>query len=182
MCSFTSVFLLAHPVAGVELTDSEERPCAMRIRKLGGIGMAALALANAGMVTFAQQGRTAEKDDHKAQSEAMQTCAKACAICQRACDSCVAHCSHQSAEGKKGHLTTLACCQDCATCCTAAAQICSRGGPCCAMICECCTKACDHCATACEKFPDDKHMKPSAEECRKCETACKTMVKHVATR
>src|ERR1700722_5198690 len=140
----------------------------MKTRMFGGLGVVALALAIVGLIAFAQQGLTAEKEDHTERREAMLACAKACSDCQRACDSCATHCSHQLAEGKNRHLTTLACCQDFATCCTAAAQICSRDGPCCAMICECCTKACDHCASACEKFPDDKHMKACAEECRKC--------------
>jgi hypothetical protein len=38
------------------------------------------------------------------------------------------------------------------------------------------------CAKACEAFPDDKHMKACAEECRKCEKACKAMVKHMPSR
>src|SRR4051812_14420218 len=190
MCSSASAFLLAVPVTCCEGTflspgarwQFTVRNASMITRKFGGIGVVALSLAVAGLVAFVQQGRTAEKGDHKDNPEAMQACAKACSVCQRACDGCATHCSQQLAEGKKGHLTTLACCQDCATCCAAAAQICSRGGPCCAMICECCTKACNHCATACEKFPDDKHMKLCAEECRKCEMACKEMVKQLASR
>jgi hypothetical protein len=43
-------------------------------------------------------------------------------------------------------------------------------------------KACSRCGKACEKFPDDKHMKSCAEECRKCETACKAMVKQMASK
>ena len=39
--------------------------------------------------------------------------------------------------------------------------------------------ACDRCAKECEKFPQDQHMAACAEECRKCEKACKAMLPHV---
>ena len=64
----------------------------------------------------------------------------------------------------------------------AAAQIVSRSGPHSVLICECCAKACDQCATVCEKVPDDKHMKSCAEECRRCEKACRAMIKHRASK
>jgi hypothetical protein len=93
---------------------------------------------------------------------------------------CATHCAHRLHEGRKEHLTTLMTCQDCATVCSAAAQIVARGGPHSGPICECCAKVCDLCGTACEKFPDDEHMKACADECRKCEKACKAMDKHMA--
>jgi len=152
----------------------------MKTPKFGGIGGLGFALAIIGVVVFAPQGRAQEKKgDHMEHSEMMQACAKACSDCQRACDLCGTHCAHLLTEGKKEHLATLRSCQDCATVCTAAAQIVARGGPVSVLICECCAKACDTCGTACERFPDDKHMKACAEECRKCEKSCQMMVKHM---
>jgi hypothetical protein len=152
----------------------------MNTRKVGGIGLAALALAIGGLVALAQPGQSQEKNvAHSEHDKMMQACAKACSDCQRACDTCATHCAHLLHEGKKEHLTTVMSCQDCATVCAAAAQIVSRGGPHSVLICECCAKACDQCGAACEKFPDDKHMQACAEECRKCEKACKAMVKHM---
>ena len=117
------------------------------------------------MFLFAGTGNVAVAAEHDA---AYQACAKACNDCQRACDACTTHCAKLVADGKKEHLTTLKECQDCATCCSACAQVCARGGPQTALMSECCAKCCDQCAKACEKFPDDKHMKACAEECRKC--------------
>ena len=155
----------------------------MNTRKFAGIGVAALALAIGGVVAFAQTGQTQEKKvAHTEHDGMMQACAKACSDCQRACDSCATHCTHSLHEGKKEHLTTVMSCQDCATVCVAAAQIVSRGGPHSVLICECCEKACDQCGTACEKFPDDKHMKSCAEECRRCEKACLAMIKHMGSK
>ena len=152
----------------------------MNSRKFGGIGVA-LVLAIGGIAAFAQPGRTQEKKvGHAEHDEMMQTCAKACSDCQRACDSCATHCAHLLREGTKEHLATVMSCQDCATVCVAAAQIVARGGPQSVLICECCAKACDQCGALCEKFPDDKHMKACAEECRKCEKACRAMAKHMA--
>ena len=37
-------------------------------------------------------------------------------------------------------------------------------------------------AEECEKFPDDRHMKACAEECRKCAKECRDMVKNLAAR
>ena len=154
----------------------------MNTRTFCGIAAVALALAIGGMVA-AQQGQTPEsKVAHMEHNEATQACAKACSDCQRACDTCATHCAYLTAEGKKEHLTTLMTCQDCATVCAAAAQIVSRAGPHSVLITECCARACDQCATACEKFSDDKHMTACAEECRKCEKACRAMVKHMASK
>ena len=150
----------------------------MNIRKFGGLGLVALALAIVGLVAFAQPGQTQEKKDEH--SKAMQACAKACSDCQRVCDSTATHCARLLAEGKKEHLKALRHTQDCATCCAATAQVCARGGPQSVPFLECCVKSCDLCAKACEAFPDDKHMKSCAEECRKCETMCKAMVKSMS--
>jgi len=160
-----------------------ERNFVMQNRMFGGIGLAAMALAVVGIVSFAQPGQTQEKKaDHLEQHAIMKSCAKACSDCQRACDACTAHCTHMLHEGKKEHLTTLTTCQDCATVCSAAAQIVARGGPFSSTICTACAEACSACAKECEKFPADKHMKTCAEECRACETACKAMVKHISTK
>lgn len=155
----------------------------MKTRKVAGIGVAALALAVGGMVLFARQGQSDEKKiAHSEHDEMLQACAKACSDCQRACDTCSTHCSHLLSEGKKEHLATLMSCADCATVCVAASRIVARGGPQSTLICECCAKACDQCAAACEKFPDDKHMKACAEECRRCEKSCRAMLKHTGTK
>jgi hypothetical protein len=127
------------------------------------------------MILFtAGTGTVVGDDKHAASYEA---CAKACNECQRVCDTCATHCATLLAEGKKEHLTTLKECQDCATCCSACAQVCARGGPHAALM---SAKCCDQCAKACEKFPDDKHMKACAEECRKCQKACEAMAKHAS--
>jgi hypothetical protein len=153
----------------------------MNMRKFGGFGLAALALAIASLVMFAQRGQTQEKETpHMEHSKMMLACAKACSDCQRACDSCATHCTLLLAEGKKEHMKSLRSCQDCATICAASSQIVARNGPTSVLMCECCAKACDLCGKSCEAFPEDKHMKSCAEECRRCETACKAMVKHMA--
>ncbi len=143
--------------------------------------MAALVLTIGGLAAFSQPAQTQEKEVvHMEHDKMLEACAKACSDCQRACDSCATHCTHLLFEGKKEHLATAMSCQDCATVCAAAAQIVARGGPQSVLICECCAKACDQCGAACEKFPDDKHMKACATECRKCEKACRAMVKRMA--
>ncbi len=119
--------------------------------------------------------------DHGKHHAALLKCAQACANCQLACDECATHCAKELAAGNKEHLATLMSCQDCATVCSAAAQIVARGGPFSALICEPCAKACADCAVQCEKFPGDQHMKQCAEECRKCEKACREMLKHLAS-
>ena len=155
----------------------------MKTRKCCGMGVVALALAIVGLVAFTQQGQTQEKKtDHMEHNEMMQACAKVCSDCQRACDTCTTHCAHMLLEGKKEHLASLATCQDCGTVCTAAAQIVARGGPFSKTICTACAEACSSCAKECEKFPDDKQMKMCGEECRKCETSCKAMLKHMPTK
>jgi hypothetical protein len=118
-------------------------------------------------------------DDKHPHMGAHDECAKACSDCQRACDSCAHHCGEMVASGKKDHLRTLHTCSDCANFCAAAAQIVARQGPMSGIICEACAKACNLCGAACEKFPDDEHMKLCALECRKCEKACKEMLKHI---
>lgn len=144
-------------------------------REFGIAGLSAVALA-ALEAEVAAQDKPAS--GHHAHAEMFEACAKACSDCQRECDACATHCAHQLESGKKGHLTTLMTCRDCADICAAAAQIVARGGPFAGTICTACVKACNDCAAACEKFPDDKHMKECAEECRKCEKACKAMLTH----
>lgn len=146
-------------------------------REFGITGLSAVALAALEGNLFAQAPQAAAP--HHMEHDAMlQACAKACSDCQRACDMCATHCAHQLAEGKKEHLATLATCRDCADFCATAAQIVARGGPFAALICQSCAEACARCAIECEKFPNDEHMKLCAQECRKCEKACKDMVQH----
>lgn len=155
-------------------------------RKRGMVGMALVALLAFG-VAIAQQPKKPKAKasdnppaghEHMEHNEALQACAKACSDCQRMCDMCSTHCGHQLAEGKKEHVTTLMTCQDCADICAAASQVTARGGPFSGIICESCADACGACAKECEKFPDDEHMTACAKECRKCEKACREMLKH----
>ncbi len=118
-------------------------------------------------------------DMHHEHDSMMQDCAKACGDCQRACDQCATHCAHKLGEGMKEHATTLATCRDCATICSACAEICARGGPFANWIVDACAKACADCGAACEKFPSDDHMKRCAEECRRCEKTCRSMMNHL---
>jgi hypothetical protein len=159
---------------------------------LGGAALALTGLAHAQQSKFQDSKRVevrrgginapgdtkADLEKHKMHGEHMLACAKACSDCQRECDTCAAHCAHKIAEGKKEHLTTLKTCQDCADFCVAASQIVARGGPFAMLICAPCAEACAACGKECEKFPDDEHMKRCAAECRKCEKACREMLKH----
>lgn len=134
------------------------------------------ALQNAVLAQAPGAAGTRPADAHH--NEMMEACAKACSDCQRECESCATHCARQLEAGKKDHAKTLATCLDCASFCVAAASIVARSGPFSALICKACVDACAMCAKECEKFPDDKHMKECAAECRKCEKACKEMVAH----
>ena len=40
-------------------------------------------------------------------------------------------------------------------------------------------EACGRCGEACQAHPEDAHMKECAEECRKCEKACREMLKQM---
>jgi hypothetical protein len=120
-----------------------------------------------------------DKGKQNPHAQHFMECAKACNDCQRECDSCAHHCAHLVAEGKKDHLHTLGTCLDCASMCATSSQIVSRMGPLSGPMCEACVKACAVCAEACEKHPADEHMKRCGQECRKCEKACKEMLKHV---
>jgi hypothetical protein len=137
------------------------------------------ALFAAGLLALG--GRAAAADEANAEhphAAHFLACAKECSDCQRECDSCANHCAHMVADGKKDHLKTLGTCADCATLCTTAARITARQGPFAVAACEACTKACAGCGAGCEKFPDDAHMKRRAEECRRCEKACRDMIEH----
>jgi hypothetical protein len=148
-------------------------------RTFGLTGLSAVALAAMESNVFAQ-APAAAGHGHMEHDAMLQACAKACSDCQRMCDMCATHCAHQLAAGKQEHLTTLATCRDCADFCATAAEITARGGPFAALICQGCAEACARCAVECEKFPTDEHMKLCAQECRKCEKACKDMVGHAA--
>lgn len=140
-------------------------------------------LAPASATALAQGKAKPEAVGHHAEhDEMLQACAKACSDCQRACDTCATHCAHLMAEGKKEHLTSLMTCRDCATICAAAAQIVAGGGPFSAIICDSCAAACVDCAKMCATYPDDKHMQVCADECRKCEKACRAMLKHLGSK
>ncbi len=115
--------------------------------------------------------------DHHAQ--AFDQCAKACGDCQRACDSCATHCQHMLAQGKKEHQTTLRTCLDCADHCAAAARITARQDPSRLLFARLAKKPALAVAKSARRF-DDEHMKKCAEECRKCEKACREMLTHVA--
>lgn len=140
-------------------------------------------LAPASATALAQGKAKPDAVGHHAEhDEMLQACAKACSDCQRACDTCATHCAHLMADGKKEHLTSLMTCRDCATICAAAAQIVAGGGPFSGIVCDSCTTACAECAKMCATFPDDKHMQVCADECRKCEKACRTMLKHLGSK
>jgi hypothetical protein len=81
-------------------------------------------------------------------------------------------------EGKKDHFLTMETCLDCADLCSVAARITARKGPFSNTVCEACADACAMCGKECEKFSDDEHMVRCAKECRKCEKACRDMVKN----
>jgi hypothetical protein len=138
-------------------------------REFGLLGLSAAAVA-----ALESTGFGADAHVHDA---GFDKCADACSDCQRACDSCAHHCAMMLAEGKKEHLMTLQTCQDCADICAAASQIVSRGGPFADLICMGCADACARCGKQCEQHAGDKHMTRCAEECRKCETACREMLK-----
>ena len=146
------------------------------------VGILTISVATLGFSNFAQtKDKPTESVDHKEHMAAFQTCAKACAACQLECDMCSTHCAHQLHMGKKDHITTLLHCQDCATVCAAASQIVARGGPMASVICQACADCCSACAKECDKFTDDAHMKKCAQECMKCEKACREMLKHVVS-
>jgi hypothetical protein len=155
----------------------------MNTLKFGRVGAAALVFSLIGFASLAaQQAPQIQPAAHSEHHEMMDSCAKACSDCQRACDSCSTHCARLVNEGKKEHLASLMTCQDCAAICSTASQIVSRGGPFSTVICTAGTDACGRCAKECEKFPGDKHMKMCSEECRKCEKACQSMVKSMASK
>ena len=122
-----------------------------------------------------------EHDDHDHDHAMMggktSECAKACSDCARACSSCSTHCAEMLGAGKAAHKASLMSCQDCADVCNAAAEIVSRRGPMTDLICRACADACGLCGKECEKFPSDKHMTMCAKECRRCEKACRDMLK-----
>ena len=105
-------------------------------------------------------------------------CAKACDDCGRMCDTCGAHCAKMAIDGKKEHATTMATCLDCATACKAASCVVARQGPFSGIMCTACADACKMCGDECDKMKDDKMMAECAAECRKCEKACRDMLKH----
>jgi hypothetical protein len=125
----------------------------------------AFTLAIVGVDAFSNQVQAAER---KVDSK-MQECAKTTSDCQRVCDLCATYCADMLADGKRDYLACLMHCRDCATCCAACSQICASDGPLSTVMAECCSMCCAHCAKACEAFPDDKHLKACAKECRKCE-------------
>jgi len=159
----------------IKAEEYQERLFAMKNRLLTKITSMAVAftLAIVGVDALANQAQAAEtKIDSK-----IQECAKTCSDCQRVCDLCATYCADMLADGKKEYLSCLMHCSDCATCCAACSQVCASGGPLSAVMSECCSMCCAHCAKACEAFPEDKHLKACAEECRKCEKGCKAIAK-----
>jgi len=107
-------------------------------------------------------------------------CARACSDCQRACDACADYCAKSLTKGPAQHFDTLVSCLDCANVCSNAAQIVARRGSMADLICHACADACARCAHQCEHHGgNDSIMTHCAQECRKCETACREMLKHV---
>ena len=149
-------------------------------RKIFGLAVVVLLALGVAVAQQPKKPKSSEKPAsvHAEHDEGLQACAKACSDCQRMCDMCATHCGHQLVDGKKEHIMTLMTCQDCANICAAASQVTARGGPLSGTICQSCADACAACAKECEKFPDDEHMTACAKECRKCEKACREMVKH----
>jgi hypothetical protein len=111
-----------------------------------------------------------------------EKCARACSDCQRLCDACATYCAKALAKGSEHHLEMLVSCQDCASLCVAASQIVARDGLFSDLVCRACEEACARCASRCERHPQDGAvMTRCAEECRKCETACREMLAHVVS-
>lgn len=141
-------------------------------------------LATAGLIAWNGLAQETAKDEPKAttrvgaeKTSPFMECAKTCDDCARSCDACGAHCAKMLAEGKKEHLESLRQTQDCATICSTASCIMSRGGPDADLICVACADACKRCGDTCEKHAaHDPVMKANAEECRRCEKACRAML------
>lgn len=149
-------------------------------RRQFGVQSLSVAAAAIGTSAFAadDDDRKTERHEHHA-DDVVSACARACSDCQRECDACSTHCAGLLKDGHEQHAVTLGTCLDCADFCATASQIVSRRGPFAGLICEPCAVACERCAIECERFPDDKHMTACAEECRKCEKACKAMLPHI---
>lgn len=78
-------------------------------------------------------------------------------------------------EGYKHHLASLETCQDCAAFYRAASSIVAKHGPFSDLICTSCADA----RKRCRDGKNDPTMKACADECRRCEKACRDMLKHL---
>lgn len=145
-------------------------------REFAMVGMSTAALAAMQAAGFAAPGDRSRVHDRDG---AFEKCARACSDCQRECDACATHCAEMLSNGEKHHLATLMACRDCADVCATAAQIVARGGTYADVICRACADTCTQCAKECDHHGrDDKMMSRCAEECRKCESACRAMLSH----
>lgn len=147
-----------------------------RRNALGALGAAVAVLGT--QVAANAQGAKVSGKSADAHDTHFDSCAKACADCQLECHACHHHCGELVAGGKKEHVKTMKLCSDCGDICAVAANIVARHGLLSATICEACAKACDDCGKQYAQFPDDKHMKMCADECKKCAAACREMIKH----
>jgi hypothetical protein len=103
--------------------------------------------------------------------DAMTSCANACAQCA---DACLA---------ERSHYEMLACIRsglDCADICAAAARVLSRrtesDPDVIRSLLTSCAVACGTCANECERHTEMMHCRICAEECRRCEMACRTLL------
>jgi hypothetical protein len=146
----------------------------IRRREFASAGLTAAALAAMEAVGAAYE----RKPEAGASPESMfDKCARACSDCQRLCDACATYCAKLLAKGSEHHLETLDSCRDCASLCSSASQIVAREGMFADLVCRACEEACARCASHCERHgQSDPMMTRCAEECRKCETACREML------
>jgi len=146
----------------------------IRRREFASAGLTAAVLAAMEAVGLARERKT----EPGASAELMfDQCARACADCQRLCDACATWCAKSLAKGSEHHFETLASCRDCATICASASQVVARQGMMSDLVCRACEDACSRCAGHCERHgKDEPRIARCAEECRKCETACREML------
>jgi hypothetical protein len=140
---------------------------------------ASAALTAAGLAAMEATGLAFERkpETGSAPESLFDKCAKACSDCERLCEACATYCAKLLAKGDEHHLQTLASCRDCASLCSTASQIVARDGLFADLVCRACEEACARCAAHCEQHAQgDAMMTRCAEECRKCETACREML------
>jgi hypothetical protein len=146
----------------------------MRRREFASAGITAAALAAMEAAGLANERKP---DPESSAASLFEKCGQACSDCQRICEACATHCAKLLSKGDEHHLQTLGTCRDCATLCSAASHIVAREGNFSDLVCRACEEACGRCAANCELHGrGDAIMSRCAEECRKCETACREML------